>query len=39
MMYLLLFDEISSHSRKPELFWNIVIVWYMALWKFSDITF
>ena len=29
----------EKHSRKPELFWNIAIVWYMALSKFSDIIF
>ena len=33
------FHYIDSHSRKPELFQNISIVWYMALSKFSDITF
>ena len=35
--YLSLFDEIGSHTRKPELFWNIAIVWYIVLLKFSDI--
>ena len=34
-----LFDEIGSHSKKPELFWNIAIAWYMTLSKFSDIVF
>ena len=35
-IYLSLFVEIGSHSRKPELFLNITIVSYMALSKFSD---
>ena len=35
-IYLSLFVEIGSHSRKPELFLNITTVSYMALSKFSD---
>ena len=38
-IYHSLSDEIGSHSRKPELFWNIVIVWYMALSEFIDTVF
>ena len=29
----------KPHSRKPELFWNVAIVWYTTLSKFSDIIF
>ena len=36
-MYFSLFDEIDS--QEPEFFWNIAIVWYIALPKFTDIIF
>ena len=34
-MYISIFVERGPHSREPELFWNIAIVWYMALSKIN----
>lgn len=31
LVYLSLFDETGSHSKKPGLFWNIAIVCYRSL--------